>query len=288
MTELFDSYRSNYRDVVQSSIDFSGLPHSFFMRAKADLLRELIARRLGPEKPAMLDVGCGVGSFHPLLRGMVGRLSGIDVSSASIAQARADNRDVDYRAFDGRSFPFDDASFDLVTAICVLHHVAPAEWTNFISEMRRVVRPRGADLRHRAQSAQSADPPCRCALRIRPRRRLARRRQGAEVDGGRRLARDRRALFPAVALGGEARAPASRGALSNVPLGAQYAAFGTLTIPVQGAHFLADMVAGGAIGLVAIMVSGVVVRKGNFLNFRLGNWERRQQNIKPATVVLEP
>ena len=111
MTELFDSYRSNYRDVVQSSIDFSGLPHSFFMRAKADLLRELIARRLGPEKPAMLDVGCGVGSFHPLLRGMVGRLSGIDVSSASIAQARADNRDVDYRAFDGSSFPFADAGF---------------------------------------------------------------------------------------------------------------------------------------------------------------------------------
>ena len=51
MTELFDSYRSNYRDVVQSSIDFSGLPHSFFMRAKADLLRELIAPRLGPSKP---------------------------------------------------------------------------------------------------------------------------------------------------------------------------------------------------------------------------------------------
>src|SRR5437879_727476 len=114
MTELFDNYRSNYRDVVQSSIDFSGLPHGFFMRAKADLLRELIARRLGPEMPAMLDVGCGVGSFHPLLRGMVSRLSGIDVSSASIAQARTDNRDVDYRAFDGRTFPFDDAGFDLV------------------------------------------------------------------------------------------------------------------------------------------------------------------------------
>jgi len=86
MTELFDSYRSNYRDVVQSSIDFSGLPHRFFMRAKADLLRELIARRLGPEKPVMLDVGCGVGSLHPLLRGMVGRLSGIDVSLACLCR----------------------------------------------------------------------------------------------------------------------------------------------------------------------------------------------------------
>ena len=77
MTELFDSYRGNYRDVVQSSIDFSGLPHDFFMRAKAKLLRDLIAERLGAGgKPTMLDVGCGVGSFHPLLRGMVGRLSG--------------------------------------------------------------------------------------------------------------------------------------------------------------------------------------------------------------------
>ena len=89
MTELFDGYHDNYRDVVQSSIDFSGLPHDFFMRAKADLLRDLIAQRLDVEKPDLLDVGCGVGSLHPLLHGMVGRLSGIDVSSGSMAQARA-------------------------------------------------------------------------------------------------------------------------------------------------------------------------------------------------------
>ena len=155
----------------------------------------------------MLDVGCGVGSFHPLLRGMVSRLSGIDVSSASIAQACADNRDVDYRAFDGRSFPYGDAGFDLATAICVLHHVAPAAWDYFITEMRRVVRPGGTHLRYRAQSAQSAYSPCRRAMRIRPRRRLARRKQSAEINGGHRFARYRRALFPAVTLGGDARAP---------------------------------------------------------------------------------
>lgn len=143
MTQLFDHYRGNYRDVVQSSIDFSGLPHSFFLRAKADLLRELIAGRLGAKKPDMLDAGCGVGSFHPLLRGMVGRLAGIDVSSASIAQARVDNPDVDYDCFDGHRFPFADASFDLVTAICVMHHVPPDEWTHFVNEMRRVLRPGG-------------------------------------------------------------------------------------------------------------------------------------------------
>jgi len=143
MTELFDGYHDNYRDVVQSSIDFSGLPHHFFMRAKADLLRDLIARQLDAERPEMLDVGCGVGSLHPLLHGMVGRLSGIDVSSASLAQARADNRGVDYREFDGRTFPFDDASFDLVTAVCVMHHIVSAEWAQVLAEMRRVTRPGG-------------------------------------------------------------------------------------------------------------------------------------------------
>ena len=143
MTELFDRYRGTYRDVVQSSIDFSGLPHNFFLRAKAALLRKLIAEKLGTDKPAMLDVGCGVGSVHPLLRGMVGRLNGIDVSAQSIAQARVDNPRNEYRVFDGKRIPYDSGNFDLVTAICVLHHVTPDEWPSFIAEMRRVARPGG-------------------------------------------------------------------------------------------------------------------------------------------------
>lgn len=143
MAELFDSYQRNYRTVVQSSIDFSGLPHDFFLRAKAELLRKLIAERLGGGRPAMLDVGCGVGSLHPLLRGLAGRLAGIDVSRESIAQARIDNPAVEYETFGGETFPHASATFDLATAVCVLHHVPPAGWPRFIAEMRRVVRPGG-------------------------------------------------------------------------------------------------------------------------------------------------
>lgn len=74
MAELFDSYDKSYGAVVQSSVDFSGLPHSFFMAAKADLLRDLIATRLDSRhKPAALDVGCGVGAFHPFMRGVFRR-----------------------------------------------------------------------------------------------------------------------------------------------------------------------------------------------------------------------
>lgn len=227
MTELFDSYRDNYRDVVQSSIDFSGLSHSFFMRAKVDLLRELIARRLEPKKPAMLDVGCGVGSLHPMLRRIVGRVSGIDVSSESIAQARADNPEGDYRAFDGNSFPFDDGSFDLVTAICVLHHVAPVARRHLINEMRRVARPGGliCIIEHNPFNPLTRLAVARCEfdrdailLGAGSARRLL------AASGLRETGATHFLLLP-----WETK-PARRieGTLSKIPLGAQYAAFGTV------------------------------------------------------------
>ena len=225
MTELFDSYHNNYRDVVQSSIDFSGLSHSFFMRAKVDILRELIAQRPGTEKPTMLDVGCGVGSFHPLLRGMVDRLSGIDVSSASIARAREANNDVDYRDFDGISFPFEDARFDLITAICVMHHVPPDRWASFVGEMHRVVRPGGlvCIIEHNPLNPLTRLAVLRCEFDQDAVLLAAQRTMELMSKAGLNEIGTRHFLL----LPWEAK-PARRieRALSSVPLGAQYAAFG--------------------------------------------------------------
>jgi SAM-dependent methyltransferase len=227
MTELFDDYRGNYREVVQSSIDFSGLPHSFFMRAKADLLRELIAERLGPERPAMLDVGCGVGSLHPLLRGIVGSLSGIDVSSDCIVQARTENRDGDYRAFDGSHFPFEDSSFDLVTAICVLHHIDPTTRVSFVKEMRRVTRPGGliCIIEHNPLNPMTRLAVMRCEfdrdatlLGVGEVRRLL------AAGGLREIGARHFLLLPWETR----RARRIEAAFSRLPFGAQYGAFATL------------------------------------------------------------
>jgi ubiquinone/menaquinone biosynthesis C-methylase UbiE len=144
MDALFDKYDKSFGAVVQSSIDFSGLPHSFFTAAKADALRELITTRLhGTRNLHMLDVGCGIGEFHPFVRGMFGRICGADVSAASIAQARIRNPEVQYEAYLGETLPYDDAALDLSIAICVLHHVPPPQWVGFLREMRRVVRSGG-------------------------------------------------------------------------------------------------------------------------------------------------
>jgi SAM-dependent methyltransferase len=39
--------------------------------------------------------------------------------------------------------PYGDAEFDLVTAVCVYHHVPPADRRTLTSEIRRVLRPGG-------------------------------------------------------------------------------------------------------------------------------------------------
>lgn len=146
MAELFDDYRSNYRNVVEDSISFSGLKHDFFMQAKIDVLDRMIsgipdAAPAGPTKA--LDVGCGVGSLHRYAQSLLPNLSGCDISTESIARARDDNPWVDYRSYEGPDLPYEDDCFDLAFAVCVVHHVPPADWKKFAGEMKRVVRPGG-------------------------------------------------------------------------------------------------------------------------------------------------
>lgn len=144
MAQLFDDYRTSYQDVVADSIGFSGLKHDFFMKAKADL----IERRLRSEgflAPGMkrhaLDIGCGIGTMHPYIRDLFSSVDGCDVSAESIERARRDNPYVRYRAYSGKRLPYPDESFDFALTVCVVHHVPPAEWPCFFSEMRRILRP---------------------------------------------------------------------------------------------------------------------------------------------------
>lgn len=146
MAELFDAYRDSYKGTVEQSIGFSGLKHDFFLRAKADLLRDLITAEPGLDASNLrvLDIGCGVGSLHPYLRDVMPRLHGCDISHDSIERARHDNPSVEYATYDAdAALPYAAGSFDLAFAVCVVHHVPPHRWPAFFADMRRVVRPGG-------------------------------------------------------------------------------------------------------------------------------------------------
>jgi SAM-dependent methyltransferase len=140
----FDEYRDNYVETVENSIGFSGLSHSFFQESKALMLRDLIQQNFSDNAElTLLDVGCGVGALHPYISPLFSKIDGVDVSAESIEQAMVNNADNTYQHYDGLTLPFADDSVDMTLAVCVMHHVPPLHWENFLAEKSRVVRPGG-------------------------------------------------------------------------------------------------------------------------------------------------
>lgn len=142
---LFDEYGKSYDEVMKKSIGFMGRGHDYYTRAKAGDLLESLRRLYGDTQNLhVLDVGCGVGKTDALLFPMLGKLCGVDISSASVERARKENPQVDYSVYDGKTLPYAEAAFDAAFMICVMHHVIPAERDALLREVRRVIRPGGA------------------------------------------------------------------------------------------------------------------------------------------------
>jgi SAM-dependent methyltransferase len=87
-----------------------------------------------------LDVGCGKGELLHLLQPDFKRSAGCDVSAEMTRQIG----EIEIRIQkDPLQIPFGDAEFDLVTAVCVYHHVPAAARSTLTSEIGRVLRPGG-------------------------------------------------------------------------------------------------------------------------------------------------
>jgi SAM-dependent methyltransferase len=228
MTHLFDTYGKEYRDVVQASIDFSGLSYEFVTVAKADIMREVIAARFGAEaKPSALDVGCGIGVLHRYIRDRFARLCAVDVSTACLEQAARANSGVEYRAYTGAELPFATGEFDFAYAICVLHHVPPADWLGFMREMARVIRPGGVlcIIEHNPLNPLTQLSVRRCEFDRDAVLLSAWRTARLMVQAGLKAVESRYfLLMPSAA----APARAIERSLARLPLGAQYIAYGTV------------------------------------------------------------
>lgn len=92
-----------------------------------DRLREW--RLLGPEI-AVLDIGCGIGRIARALAPYVGRITGVDVSPAMVAEAERRSRDlanVDFSLCAGSDLaPFAGRRFGLIVAVDVFPYLVAA------------------------------------------------------------------------------------------------------------------------------------------------------------------
>ncbi|HEU4510984.1 MAG TPA: class I SAM-dependent methyltransferase [Pyrinomonadaceae bacterium] len=100
---------------------------------------EEICRRVTDRRPRILDVGCGTGA-NLLMLSQYGDAEGVDISEDALAFCR--DRGLDkVRLGAGEQLPYEDATFDLVTALDVVEHMDND--LAGLKEMRRVLRPGG-------------------------------------------------------------------------------------------------------------------------------------------------
>lgn len=135
----FDRYARGYEDQVDRSVSFTGRNSAFFARRKVEILEEIVRPGLGSlQGLSLLDVGCGTGTTDQVLAPRVRKLHGVDVSEEMLIKAQLSVPDAEFSWYDGEKLPFEDGAFDVVVAICVLHHVALSERSKIVSEMVRV------------------------------------------------------------------------------------------------------------------------------------------------------
>lgn len=138
----FDNYAARYAELLADPIRDRFAPGKlFFAKRKLDLmLGEL--RRMGADPKSMnwLDIGCGQGDLLRLGRCEFSGSAGSDPSQKMIAFCN----DLDVRLQPcSTEIPFDDCQFDLVSVVCVYHHVEVSERPALTAEGVRVLKPGG-------------------------------------------------------------------------------------------------------------------------------------------------
>jgi ubiquinone/menaquinone biosynthesis C-methylase UbiE len=221
----FDTYATCYEDAVDRSVSFTGRNVAFYARRKVELLEDLVRPNLGSlQGLSLLDVGCGTGTTDQFLAPRVRTLHGVDISEEMLSKARRNVPKADFRWYDGEKLPFSDGTFDVVVAMCVLHHVPMSKRFKVISEMVRVARSDGIvavfehnpfnPLTRRAVNTCELD---RDAILLAPRETVELIKESAEVEP-----QVRHYLFSP--LGGSIGCSLDR-QFQKVPIGGQYVAW---------------------------------------------------------------
>ncbi len=100
---------------------------------------EANCRQVTDRRPRILDVGCGTGA-NLLMLSKYGDAEGVDISEDALSFCRERGLEK-VKLGAGEELPYEDGTFDLVTAFDVVEHMD--DDLAGLSEMRRVLRPGG-------------------------------------------------------------------------------------------------------------------------------------------------
>lgn len=102
---------------------------------------EALAVVVAARPAAVLEVGCGTGAFAARIGAALPDAGLVAIDTSERLVELTASRGIEARVADVQDLPFEDESFDVVTAMWMLYHVPDLHLG--LSEIRRVLRPGG-------------------------------------------------------------------------------------------------------------------------------------------------
>jgi SAM-dependent methyltransferase len=138
----FNEYAGDYAELIRDPLrDKFAASNQFFFKRKLQIIRRFCqSRNVDTHKLDWIDVGCGQGDLLRLGRPYFKSAAGCDPSEGMLESCS----DLNVRTQPSLvSLPFQTASFDLVTVVCVYHHMPIDQRSAFTREAFRLLKPGG-------------------------------------------------------------------------------------------------------------------------------------------------
>ncbi|MEO3824638.1 methyltransferase domain-containing protein [Actinomadura sp. B10D3] len=143
----YDAVATLYADMFRDALDDLPLERGL-LAAFAELV---------PAGGKVADIGCGPGHVTAHLRRLGLDVSGVDLSPAMIARARADHPHLHFAEGSMTALDLPDGALDGILAFYSIIHLEPAELPAVFAELHRVLAP-GGHLLLAFQSTDGAEP----------------------------------------------------------------------------------------------------------------------------------
>lgn len=111
----------------------------FWMRGRRHLVEKLLLRHLAPRNH-VVELGCGTGSFLPLLEGFFPQVTAVDTHLSLLGKAARRSRHAELVRADVSRTPLPGQCCDAIVALDVIEHVDPDA---LLREARRLCAPGG-------------------------------------------------------------------------------------------------------------------------------------------------